>query len=238
MPGVTCLDIQVYNAYYSFTTQSGEWYWIKTPSDTAPYRVYCDFSTDGGGWTLIESMTSANGTGMAGVFQHFVKNTPSFEGVPDKNYQYPVLWYQYRLGLTKMQNLITATTRWRATCNAHQSISDVMNKDYVIIRHSNANMMINWNSCALADKVSVRAITCTACNVMMRQGFQSPANDHLYLTTYYNGNCGAPAMSTSGSISLEMNFGYYTTKNTAFTCSATSASTTNVSIIDIISINL
>jgi hypothetical protein len=62
----------------------------------------------------------------------------------------------------------------------------------------------------------------------MKQGAASPYNDHLYLQSYYNGNCGSGAMSAAGTSTYEQDFGTYSYKNTAFTCVASSSSTTNV----------
>jgi hypothetical protein len=222
MPGITCNDITLVNP----TLPSGFYFWIQ-PGTQPVFRVLCDM--DNGGWTLIESFSYQNNTSQAVPFQHFsISNSANEDYQTTWNYKYLIPWHYYRLNGNRMTDLATRTVLWRATCNADTvGLSNVMNKDYIVVKQANQNFRSNVGGCIRADSVNIRTYSCTNCNVYARQGYASPYHDHLYISSYYGGNCAAPYLVTTGSLVTETDFGTYSTPNSAFSCVATPTSTTN-----------
>jgi hypothetical protein len=215
LPGKTCYDIMIMNNY---TLPSGDFYWIQ-PGNSAPFRVYCDMTTEGGGWTLIESFAYSNQTPQAAPFRDFGYN------ITYVNNDLPIDWNYYRLDLGRLTDLRASTQRWRATCNAHQGVQNIMNRDYVVVRHATFDMMTPGSGCRNVYSINVRGVACTGCLVYMAQGVSAPFRDHLYIgsSTY----CGSGSISNSGAISGENNWGNYINPNGNFGCSSSLTATTN-----------
>jgi hypothetical protein len=150
--------------------------------------------------------------------------------VPTWNYQYPTLWYRFRLNLLRMTDIIGKTQRWRATCNADRNIAAVMNQDFVVVRYATQSLLASANGCIMVDAVNIRGYSCTSCYVYAQQAtIGSTYRDHMRINSASGSSCSPPYLPTTSSISNEKNFGYYDVTNSNFGCTSSPSSTTNVS---------
>ncbi|XP_031572589.1 uncharacterized protein LOC116306650 [Actinia tenebrosa] len=198
----SCLDFR------SGSSKSGT-YHIFDEKSKLIYEVYCDFTTEPGMvWTLVSSRRSNQLLSIP-----FFTNYAIDEENPN--------WVNYRLSLGRMEALQKLSTHWRVTCNLPTDGVDY--RDYVRAKFSEVDIVhLNGKGlCKQVEYVNIRGYNCSLCMTPWWQ-----ISSHLFHTDSWNFKiCGA--MSISGSVNSEDNFGYYGQKNAAFRCTKDPDSTTN-----------
>jgi len=210
-PGASCADILARK-----TDAPDGNYWIDPTggSISDEFEVYCDMTTNGGGWTMIESFSRDNKSSHV----TYQSSLPFNEDIPDQ-------LDHYRLSKTRMDNLNTVSTKWRATCNMNEDTS----RDYAISYTADTDIM-TFNiqgSCRDMIDINVRGYGCQDCQAKWWGYNVGSVHTHLD-SSLNNQSCGAGSLDSDiGSVNSEDNFAYYGNYNTEFQCSATGDSTTN-----------
>ncbi|EDV25806.1 uncharacterized protein TRIADDRAFT_55274 [Trichoplax adhaerens] len=212
---ITCAAVR--NLYH--TSRNG--YFTLYDSISKPYLAFCDFQSDPGfAWTLIESLSTTNAR-TPKFSTGFYYNVPSSECTPN--------WSCYRLSKARMVALKNApsSTHFRATCNFNsQSVKGLQNRrDYLRASFCAVNFFfaVKVNAaCVTVDYINVRGHSCRKCSIP----FWTSNIWHLHIDLpQAAASCGK--FEVPNQVQSEDVFGAYWKVNPFFSCTATSASTTN-----------
>jgi len=174
----------------------------------APFDAYCDLVH---GWTLIESFSLANKATVAN--KSFAQDLPLNEATPQS-------LAQHRLSLARIQALEAASSEWLAACNLDTSEgTDFIRATLSALPLSTYNASAGCREVIAADIRDTGG--CSGCQVPF---WQSPNVHHIHTDSSHT-TCGARPWNT-GAAASEDDFGFYSVVNSAFPCTATSASTT------------
>jgi Concanavalin A-like lectin/glucanases superfamily/Domain of unknown function (DUF2341)/Fibrillar collagen C-terminal domain/Fibrinogen beta and gamma chains, C-terminal globular domain len=210
-PGASCADILAKDS-----KAVDGYYWIDPTgnSQSDVFKVYCDMTTNGGGWTLMESFSRDN---IGSTNDTYIDNNPQNEDDPSQT-------ALYRLSNTRMTDINSVSTKWRATCDMNQDPTT----DYAISYTADTNILtfVGAGSCRDMIDVNVRGYNCQNCQAKW-WGYVA-GSVHFHLDSYNNNeSCGVGSLdSDEGAISSEDNWGH-TNYNTVFQCYTTGDSTTN-----------
>ncbi|TNF36352.1 MAG: hypothetical protein EP329_05305 [Deltaproteobacteria bacterium] len=174
----------------------------------AAFDAYCDLTR---GWTLYESFSYANKAQVAA--KSLTQNVPLNETSPSN-------LALHRLSLAKIQALEAASTEWMATCNLDTSeASDFIRASLASLSPST---YLGANICKTVTAANIRGTGgCSGCTVPF---WQTVDVYHLHTDSSFT-TCGSRTWNT-GAVASEDDFGFYSTVNSAFPCTASAASTT------------
>ena len=177
--------------------------------------VYCDMESEpGSAWTLIESFALKN-KGVDQVRRHPLQtNAPVNEKTPN--------WNIYRMSLSQMNALKPHSTHWRVTCSLPTHGVDY--RDYARANFVDFDVMTFLGDavCKKMEFVNIRGHQCAQCTATWWQKINTYT---ATIDSSYRNNC--QLVATVGSVTSEDNFGYYSSINNKFRCSAGPDSTTN-----------
>ncbi|XP_028413149.1 uncharacterized protein LOC114536005 [Dendronephthya gigantea] len=175
--------------------------------------VYCDMTSEAGkAWTLVMSWATRNKD-----MTEFRSTFLSVDAPVDPGF---LNWNKYRMSLGMMNDLSAQSTHWRATCSFPTHGVDYV--DYVRGKFRDFDIVNfrQWRVCKRVEYVNIRGHQCSDCDMPWWQDLQSSLHtDSSYKT------CGFDP--TQGAVSSEDNFGYYSTVNPNFRCTADASATTN-----------
>ena len=129
-------------------------------------------------------------------------------------------WNRYRMSLSRMNDLSTQSTHWRATCSFPTHGVDYV--DYVRGKFVDFDVInfLGVNVCKRVEYVNIRGHQCNDCDLPWWQEHDGNLHtDSSYTTCSFDGSQGA--------VTKEDNFGYYGTVNSNFRCTADGSATTN-----------
>ncbi len=170
-------------------------------------------SETGKAWTLVTSWATSNKDMTEFQTYAFSEYSPVDESLPN--------WNRYRMSLSRMNDLSTQSTHWRATCSFPTHGVDYV--DYVRGKLVDFDVInfIGGDVCKRVEYVNIRGHQCNDCDVPWWQY----NNAHFLHTDSSYSTCGFDP--TQGAVSSEDNFGSYFAVNPNFRCTADGSATTN-----------
>ena len=179
------------------------------------FLAYCDLRSEPGiAWTLVMSWSRENRLISAFHNSPFQINAPENETYPS--------WDRYRLSLERMRSLQAHSTHWRATCSYPTHGIDF--RDYLRGNFKDFNIVdfMGWGTCKRVEHINIRGYVGTSLTAPFWQDIQ---NTFILHTDSSATHCEFNTAS-SGAVSSEDNFGFYSSFNTNFRCTEGTQSTT------------
>jgi hypothetical protein len=138
------------------------------------------------------------------------------------NEKTPINWNIYRMSLSQMNALKPHSTHWRVTCSLPTHGVDY--RDYARANFVDFDVMTFLGDavCKKMEFVNIRGHQCAQCTATWWQKINTYT---ATIDSSYRNNC--QLVATVGSVTSEDNFGYYSSINNKFRCSAGPDSTTN-----------
>ena len=187
-------------------------------------NVYCDFHSEpGAAWTLVQSYSLEKGQ-ISSDYNLFSEK-PLYDDFP-MNEASPDDWSSYRLSLADMKSIRAHSTHWRATCQFPTIGIDFRDyfrallNDYDVTEIPESGIPF---TCKRYEFINIRGNQCIDCTALTTTPLIFMPSVISYWPIF--SLCDFDGKPNSG-ISGEHNFGYYSPRNPAFRCSATSNSTT------------
>ena len=171
------------------------------------FLAYCDLRSEpGSAWTMVMSWSRENRLISAFHNSPFQINAPENETYPS--------WDRYRLSLEQMRSLQAHSTHWRATCSYPTHGIDF--RDYLRGNFKDFNIVdfMGWGTCKRVEHINIRGYVGTNLTAPFWQDIQ---NTFILHTDSSASHCEFNTAST-GAVSSEDNFGFYSSFNTNFRC--------------------
>ena len=170
-------------------------------------------SESGKAWTLVTSWATRNKDMAEFRSTPFSTDSPVDDSLPN--------WDKYRMSLRMMNDLSAQSTQWRATCSFPTHGVDLV--DYVRGKFADLDVInfLGNNVCKSVEYVNIRGHQCSDCDIPWWQVNQA----YFIHTEGSSADCGFDP--SQGAVYSEDNFGYYSTVNSNFRCTADASATTN-----------
>ena len=185
-------------------------YPIQFPDGTASIYCYFDY-TDNMAWALITSFSFGNNS----LFWKKPFGVDAAMNVENFNFQ------AYRLSLAQITALQKHSTHTASSCNFHKNQKMQKSLDFLRFNNQVLNLKRGVGECIKVEFVNVRGTGCKLCTAWMTQGKKKFLNLSVYNSKRFDCSLQVP-----NRVYQERAFGYYEKYNTAFSCTATSHSTT------------
>jgi hypothetical protein len=181
------------------------------------YTAFCDFSSNTT-WTLVQSYSFENKDQFQSPFS--LNNATK-----KKNAQ---LWKNYRLSKSKINYIVSDSTKWRFTCNYDSNGTVYI--DYARGLTTELDIIhFNDAGCVKVQYINVRGWNCTNCTVYMMQFYDIPLHvriDFCELNVNDWKECDDHGSGRGPLFDFESSFGYYGCYNTEHRCSSSLSATT------------
>ena len=211
--GINCDErITSCRGYNNGSAVSG-YYTIFGGKNNHTYTVFCDFSSNTT-WTLVQSYSFENKDQFQLPFS--VSKANNQRNAPFRK--------NYRLSKSKMNSILSDSTKWRFTCNYDSNGTVYI--DYVRGLTTELDIMhFNDGQCVKVQYINVRGWNCTDCMVYMKQVHDIPLHVRIGICEFTNVN-DLKECHDYGPAWIETSFGYYGCYNTEHRCSSSLSATT------------
>jgi hypothetical protein len=211
--GINCDERIISCRGYNNGSAVSGYYTIFGGKNNHTYTVFCDFSSNTT-WTLVQSYSFENKDQFQLPFS--VSNANNQRNAP--------FWKNYRLSKSKMNYILSDSTKWRFTCNYDSNGTVYI--DYVRGLTTELDMIhLNAERCVKVQYINVRGWNCTDCMVYMKQVHDIPLHVRIGICEFTNVN-DLKECHDYGPAWIETSFGYYGCYNTEHRCSSSLSATT------------